>query len=93
MVGVAASPPAAGSEVRRWPVPGPVASAGDPTANWSEARRAVLGVLRDRPRGIPARGIAVLLELSEHRVRQDLEALADQGFAGAQRAGDWGCDR
>ena len=72
---------------------GPVGSAGDPTANWSEARRAVLGVLRDRPRGIPERGIAVLLELSEHRVRQDLEALADQGFARcANEHVTWGCD-
>ena len=93
MKAVAASAPAGGPEALRRPGPVPVGSAGDPTANWSAVRRAVLGVLRDRPRGIPGRGIAVVLGLSERHIRQELDALADQGFARfANEHVTWGCD-
>jgi hypothetical protein len=69
------------------------AAGGDPTVQWSDARRRVIGVLRDRPRGVPESGVAAMAELSEDRVRHELRALADTGFARcAPEHVTWGCE-
>lgn len=93
MVGSVPSAPAAEPDKDPRPAPTLLFAGGDPTASWPEPRRAVLGVLRERPRGSPEGTIAALTGLSQRRVRQELEALADLGFA--RRATDmvpWGYD-
>lgn len=61
-------------------VPATIAAKGDPTAKWSAAQRAAVGVLRNRPRGTTAGQIAIAAGISEHRVKWSLKRLAKQGF-------------
>ena len=93
MHGVASSGSAAEANKHRRPASVVVFPDEDPTANWSETRRAVLSVLRERPRGTTEGGVAVLAELSERRARWELEALAEMDFARcATETVPWGCD-
>lgn len=62
-------------------VPVTIAAKGDPTAVWTDAQRAVAGVLRSRPRGTTAPHIAAVAGMSERHVQRTLRDLASQGFA------------
>ena len=62
-------------------VPVTIAVKGDPTADWTEAQRAVTGVLRNRPRGTTTPQIAAVAGLSERHVQRTLRDLAGHGFA------------
>lgn len=62
-------------------VPVTIAAKDDPTTDWTEAHRAVAGVLRNRPRGTTIPQIAAVAGLSERYVQRTLRDLASQGFA------------
>lgn len=78
---VGRSPPTLEASQGARPAPNRLLAVDDPTADWPEARREVLGVLRGRPRGTPEVAVRALTGLPERRVSQELETLADMGFA------------
>lgn len=62
-------------------VPVTIAAKGDPTADWTGAKRAVAGVLRNRPRGTTSPQVAAAAGLSERHAQRTLRDLESQGFA------------